>query len=189
MKVITASNKKRNYLSLSAEEYLIRSEAMYEFPGSRLSLPQGKYFQKTSGVHASRACRLFNRLGKCLRSVLLIMGLWEAGIPLRQTPSPRLPKPSLLPDPGGSGGAAGCKSEICSARTSWKKPNKYGYKKVQIFHLLDSNYLRLTEILEYKFHFKGQIRMAVLVITRFLQFRHQLPVSINPRRRSGQAVQ
>ncbi|MDE8698113.1 hypothetical protein PZH42_29440, partial [Bacteroides cellulosilyticus] len=24
------------------------------------------------------------------------------------------------------------------------------------FHLPDSNYLRLTEILEYKFHFKGQ---------------------------------
>ena len=53
-------------------------------------------------------------------------------------------------------------------------------QKVQIFNLPDSNYLRLTEILEYKFHFKGQIRMAVLVITRFLQFRHQLPVSINP---------
>lgn len=53
-------------------------------------------------------------------------------------------------------------------------------QKIQIFHLPDSNYLRLTEILEYKFHFKGQIRMAVLVITRFLQFRHQLPVSINP---------
>ena len=53
-------------------------------------------------------------------------------------------------------------------------------QKVQIFHLPDSNYLRLTEILEYKFHFKGQIRMAVLVITRFFQFHHQLFVRVNP---------
>ena len=53
-------------------------------------------------------------------------------------------------------------------------------QKAPIFHSPDSNHSRLPEILEYKFHFKGQIRMAVLIITRFLQFRHQLPVSINP---------
>ena len=56
----------------------------------------------------------------------------------------------------------------------------FSLQKAPIFHSPDSNHLRLTEIPEYKFHFKRQIRMTVLVITRFLQFRHQLPVSINP---------
>ena len=40
--------------------------------------------------------------------------------------------------------------------------------------------LRFPQVLEYQLHFKRHIGMAVLVITRFLQFSHQLLVGVNP---------